>query len=64
MTQNYVLDPKKAVDLVNENTIGICAILGSTYTGHYEDVKTLNTLLLKKNKELGLNVMIHGKTVI
>lgn len=24
------LDPKKAVDLVDENTIGICAILGST----------------------------------
>lgn len=24
------MDPKKAVDLVDENTIGICAILGST----------------------------------
>ena len=31
----YVIDPKEAVDLVDENTIGICAILGTTYTGEY-----------------------------
>lgn len=24
------MDPKKAVDMADENTIGICAILGST----------------------------------
>lgn len=24
------MDPKKAMDMVDENTIGICAILGST----------------------------------
>jgi glutamate decarboxylase len=24
------MDPKKAIDLVDENTIGVCAILGST----------------------------------
>ena len=29
----YVMDPKEAVDLVDENTIGICAIIGTTYTG-------------------------------
>lgn len=29
----YVIDPKEAVDLCDENTIGICAILGTTYTG-------------------------------
>jgi len=26
----YVMDPKKAVDLVDENTIGICAIIGTS----------------------------------
>ena len=30
----YTLDPKEAVDLVDENTILVCAILGSTYTGY------------------------------
>lgn len=29
----YVIDPEQAVDLVDENTIGICVILGTTYTG-------------------------------
>ncbi|RCI02687.1 hypothetical protein CU098_012033 [Rhizopus stolonifer] len=53
------MDPKKAIDLVDENTIGICAILGSTYTGHYEDVKTLNTLLDKKCKQKGFDIGIH-----
>ena len=45
--------------LVDENTIGICAILGSTYTGQYEDVKKLNELLEQCNKEKNLEVPIH-----
>lgn len=51
----YVIDPKQTVDLVDENTIGICAILGTTYTGEYEDVKAINDLLTKK----GLSTPIH-----
>jgi glutamate decarboxylase len=39
----YVIDPEEAVSLVDENTIGICAIFGSTYTGEYEDVKVCLT---------------------
>ena len=39
----YILDPQEVVDMVDQNTILVCAILGSTYTGEYEDVKTLNT---------------------
>lgn len=51
----YVIDPKQVVDLVDENTIGICAILGTTYTGEYEDVKGINDLL----EERGLDTPIH-----
>ena len=51
-----MIDPKKAVDLVDENTIGICAIVGTTYTGEYEDVKAINDLLVEKK----LDVPIHG----
>jgi len=55
----YVMDPAKAVELCDENTICICAILGSTYNGEFEDVGALNDLLLKKNKEKGWNIPIH-----
>ncbi|KAL2216072.1 glutamate decarboxylase [Thermoascus aurantiacus ATCC 26904] len=51
----YVIDPQAAVDLVDENTIGICAILGTTYTGQYEDVKAINDLLVER----GIDCPIH-----
>lgn len=55
----YVMDPEKAVELVDENTICVCAILGSTYNGEFEDVKRLNELLEEKNKETGWDTPIH-----
>lgn len=55
----YVAVPEELVDLVDENTILVCAIVGTTYTGHYEDVQAINDLLEKKNKAEGLNVHIH-----
>ncbi|KAG9144881.1 hypothetical protein Leryth_027476 [Lithospermum erythrorhizon] len=55
----YVMDPCKAVDMVDENTICVAAILGSTLTGEFEDVKLLNELLTKKNEETGWDVPIH-----
>jgi len=55
----YTLDPREAVALVDENTILVCAILGSTYTGEYEDVERLSQLLDLKNKAEGLDVGIH-----
>ncbi|KAI0136832.1 pyridoxal phosphate-dependent transferase [Xylariales sp. AK1849] len=51
----FVIDPEETVNLIDENTIGICAILGTTYTGEYEDIKAVNDLLVKK----GLDVPIH-----
>ncbi|KAG0648990.1 Glutamate decarboxylase 4 [Hyphodiscus hymeniophilus] len=51
----YVIDPEETVNLVDENTIGICVILGTTYTGEYEDAKAVNDLLIKK----GMDTSIH-----
>ena len=51
----YVIDPEETVNLVDENTIGICAILGTTYTGEYEDVKKVNDLLVER----GIDCPIH-----
>ncbi|KAJ4842148.1 hypothetical protein Tsubulata_040829 [Turnera subulata] len=55
----YVMDPAKAVEMVDENTICVAAILGSTLTGEFEDVKLLNQLLEQKNKETGWGTPIH-----
>ncbi|XP_068305832.1 glutamate decarboxylase 4-like [Pyrus communis] len=55
----YVMDPTKAVEMVDENTICVAAILGSTLTGEFEDVKLLNDLLAEKNKQTGWDTPIH-----
>ncbi|KAF2305736.1 hypothetical protein GH714_007910 [Hevea brasiliensis] len=55
----YVMDPAKAVEMVDENTICVAAILGSTLNGEFEDVKLLNDLLVEKNKVTGWDTPIH-----
>ncbi|KAG8082228.1 hypothetical protein GUJ93_ZPchr0014g47611 [Zizania palustris] len=55
----YVMNPEKAVEMVDENTICVAAILGSTLTGEFEDVKLLNDLLTAKNAETGWDTPIH-----
>uniref|UniRef100_A0A0V0I304 Glutamate decarboxylase n=1 Tax=Solanum chacoense TaxID=4108 RepID=A0A0V0I304_SOLCH len=53
------MNPEKAVEMVDENTICVAAILGSTLNGEFEDVKKLNDLLIEKNKETGWDTPIH-----
>ena len=57
--EHYCLDPQTAVSLVDENTILVCAILGSSYTGEFDDVAMLNRLLQEKNISENLTVGIH-----
>ncbi|KAL5570708.1 hypothetical protein UlMin_020305 [Ulmus minor] len=60
LTQDYyVMDPDKAVEMVDENTICVAAILGSALNGEFEDVKRLNDLLVQKNNETGWDTPIH-----
>ncbi len=54
--ERYVIDPEETVSMVDENTIGICVILGTTYTGEYEDVKAVNDLLIAKNLDCPIHV--------
>ncbi|CEJ89904.1 Putative Glutamate decarboxylase [[Torrubiella] hemipterigena] len=52
----FLIDPKEAVDLCDENTIGIVSILGTTYTGGYEDTKAINDLLIEKKLDVPIHV--------
>eukprot|EP00258_Populus_trichocarpa_P008818 XP_002314749.3 glutamate decarboxylase 4 [Populus trichocarpa] len=55
----YVMDPVKAAEMVDENTICVAAILGYTLNGEFEDVKLLNDLLVEKNRITGWDTPIH-----
>ena len=55
----YCMDPERAMQYVDENTIGVYVILGSTYTGHYEDVEKMATLLDAYQEKTGNDVPIH-----
>ncbi|KAI7865188.1 glutamate decarboxylase [Spinellus fusiger] len=56
---HFVLDIQKAVEACDENTIGIFVILGSTYTGHFEDVRGLSDLLDAYQEKTGIDIPIH-----
>jgi glutamate decarboxylase len=55
----YHLDAEHAVRQCDENTIGVVAILGSTFDGSYEPVKEIASALDTLEQERGLNVPIH-----
>lgn len=52
----FVMDPKEAIDLIDENTIGICGIIGTTYTGEYEDIQAMNDLLVERDIDCPIHV--------
>ena len=49
----------EAAKLCDENTIGVVAILGSTFDGSYEPVKEISEALDGLERERGLHVPIH-----
>lgn len=58
-TDRYVIGVDEAVSLVDENTIGVVGILGSTYTGQYEPIAELAAALDRLEAETGLDVPLH-----
>ncbi|KAK4102206.1 glutamate decarboxylase, partial [Parathielavia hyrcaniae] len=56
---NFCLDPDLVRENIDENTIGVFAILGSTYTGHYEPVETISKLLDEYEEKTGVWIPIH-----
>ena len=55
----FHLEPEQAVALCDENTIGVVAILGSTFDGSYEPVKEIAAALDTLEEEKGLYVPVH-----
>ncbi|HEX6602133.1 MAG TPA: pyridoxal-dependent decarboxylase, partial [Solirubrobacterales bacterium] len=55
----YVIGPEDVEPHVDENTIGVAAVLGTTFTGHADDIQGINDLLLRLKKERELDVPLH-----
>jgi glutamate decarboxylase len=57
--ERYHLSAEEAVKLCDENTIGVVAILGSTFDGAYEPVKEICEALDAFQEETGIDVPVH-----
>jgi glutamate decarboxylase len=55
----FHLSAEEAVKLCDENTIGVVAILGSTFDGSYEPVKEISDALDELQSKTGLDVPLH-----
>ncbi len=55
----YVITPEQVVDAVDENTIGVVAILGTTYTGELEPVEQICAALDTLAAGDGPDVPVH-----
>lgn len=55
----HLLDPAAAAAAVDENTIAVVTILGSTYTGGFEDIKAVAEALENVHHRGGPDVPIH-----
>jgi glutamate decarboxylase len=55
----YHLSAEEAVKLCDENTIGVVAILGSTFDGSYEPVKEICDALDVLQRDTGVDVPVH-----
>ncbi|MBV9047514.1 MAG: glutamate decarboxylase, partial [Solirubrobacterales bacterium] len=57
--EKYTIGPEDVEPHVDENTIGVAAVLGTTFTGHADDVVGINDYLVELKRERGLDVPMH-----
>ena len=55
----YTVGPEDVEPHVDENTIGVAAVVGTTFTGHADDVVGINDLLVELKNNKGLDVPLH-----
>jgi glutamate decarboxylase len=55
----FTIGPEDVEPHVDENTIGVAAVLGTTFTGHSDDIRGINDLLVRLRDEQGLEVPLH-----
>jgi glutamate decarboxylase len=54
-----VIGPEDVEPHIDENTIGVAAVLGTTFTGHADDIVGINDLLVKVKNDKGMDIPLH-----
>ncbi len=55
----YTIGPDDVEPHVDENTIGVAAVLGTTFTGHSDDIVGINDYLVRLKHDKGVDVPLH-----
>jgi glutamate decarboxylase len=55
----YVISADETVERIDENTIGVVVILGTTYTGEFEPIEAIHDAVVASNAETGFDVPVH-----
>jgi glutamate decarboxylase len=55
----YTIGPEDVEPHIDENTIGVAAVLGTTFTGHADDIRGINDFLVGLKHEQGHDVPLH-----
>ena len=55
----YTIGPEDVEPHLDENTIGVVGVLGTTFTGHMDDIVGINNLLLDIRKQRDLDIPLH-----
>ena len=53
------IGPEDVEPFLDENTIGVAAVLGTTFTGHTDDIVGIDALLGRLRDERGLEIPLH-----
>ena len=55
----YTIAAEQVEPLVDENTIAVAGLLGTTFTGQMDDLESINDLLARIESERGLRIPLH-----
>lgn len=58
-TDRFVITADEVEKRIDENTICVGAILGTTFTGQYDPIEKINDLLVKIKKRKGWDIPLH-----
>ncbi|HZX54917.1 MAG TPA: glutamate decarboxylase [Ilumatobacteraceae bacterium] len=57
--ERYVVDPDDVMARVDENTIGVIPILGTTFTGEFEPIREIHDRVVAYNATADVDIPIH-----